>query len=140
MYQHFVIRKIASTNDASVRRYLDEIGDDIKPKQRSPYNNLDIRSRLAGSKNSYQNLEIGPLNRSHKTIRDLDFSSSSSSPPPTSDPSQLPAFEKNFYKLHPDTESFPDVSKTCVCTCVFYYINGKTSSNILNSLNKPFYY
>ena len=102
---------------------MDETADDNKPKRRSPYNKLDIESRPVVNKNSYQNLEIGPLNKSHKPLRDLDFSSSSSSPS-MSEPAELATFEKNFYKLHPDTESFPDVSKSCVCASVFYYIRA----------------
>ena len=106
-------RKAVFTNNVNVRKYLDEIADEKVNKlvQRSPYKKLDIRSRPVNFKNSYKNLDVGSSSRSHETIRDLDFSSSTGSAAAL-DASDLPPFEKNFYKLHPDTEDFPDVSQT----------------------------
>ena len=74
--------------------------------QKTLYKRLDFRSRRS---NDYQDLEFSKFNRNTGAIRNLEISSEISTPA-TLDPSQLPSFEKNFYKLHPDTEDFPDVS------------------------------
>lgn len=113
-------RKAASTDNIITRRYLDQTPaeDFIKQRRRPrPYIKLDTRNTAINNRNSYQNLEIGSPNRSHEPIKDLDFSSGTSSNA-TLDPAELPPFTKNFYKLHPETEAFPDVSQMHVHTCV----------------------
>ena len=100
---------MASTNN--IRSYLDEIVNEKanKPVQKTLYKRLDFRSRPSNDKSSYQDLEFSKFSRNTGAIRNLEISSEISSPA-TVDSSQLPSFEKNFYKLHPDTENFPDVS------------------------------
>ena len=124
-YVIFVIcRKAVSTNN--VTNYLDEIVDEKanKPVQKTLYKKLDFRSRRIDDKNSYQDLEFSKFSRSPnpRAIRNLEISSESSSPA-TLDPSQLPPFEKNFYKLHPYTEEFPDVSSSNFAIHYYMYRN-----------------
>lgn len=117
-YQHLVIlcRKAVYTNDVSVRRYLDETSAENvkKPMQKISYEKLDLGSRPISNKDSYQSLQFDHSNNGSpgRPIKSFDFSSESNSSVATLEPSQLPPFEKNFYKLHLDTKNFSDVSKT----------------------------
>ena len=90
---------------------MDEIVNEKanKPVQKNLYKKLDFKSRRINDNKSYQDLEFSTFRRSPGALRNLEISSESSSPA-TMDPSQLSPFEKNFYKLHPDTQDFPDVS------------------------------
>ena len=100
-------RKAVSTDN--VRSYLDQVVNekDDKPAQRTSYKKLDFRDR----RNNYKSLEFGDFSRSPaRPIRNLEIPSENVSPVAVLDPSQLEPFEKNFYKLHPDTKDFPDVS------------------------------
>ena len=107
----FNCRKAVSTDN--VRSYFDQIVNekDDKPVQKTSYKKLDFRDRRNNYKDSYKSLEFGDFSRGPaRPIRNLEIPSERISPVAVLDPSQLEPFEKNFYKLHPDTKDFPDVS------------------------------
>jgi len=100
---------------------LDKIAEENvkKPLRKTSYEKLDLRNRpIINSRNSYQSLEFGQTSGRTEATRNFEFSLGGNPPTALSEPSQPPPFEKNFYKLHPDTKDFSDVSQTHSYTCV----------------------